>query len=148
MERIEVSVGFFYLGNTTRGRITYEGTKENVDNADEDLCAQKTLPKVHRVPHLSQEGDKEQGTSPAVCYRGLASSAYSQRETEQVLHTNHLVDAVQLSSKSYCRRLVSVRWRARESLDRADVMDACGESGCLVVDREIGRCYHAMPLLA
>ena len=50
--------------------MAYKDTEENVDNADEDLGAQQSLPEVHRVAHLSQKGHEEQSTAPAIYYGG------------------------------------------------------------------------------
>ena len=39
-------------------------TEEDVDNSDEKLCAEHSLPEIPRVTHLSQESDEEKSTTP------------------------------------------------------------------------------------
>jgi hypothetical protein len=38
---------------------THKGTKEDVDEADEHLGNEHSLPEIPWVTHLSQEGDEE-----------------------------------------------------------------------------------------
>lgn len=47
-------------------KITYKGTEQNIDEADKQLCNEEPLPEIHRVSHLSQEGDEEKSTTVAV----------------------------------------------------------------------------------
>lgn len=46
-----------------------EDTEQEVDDADEGLGAEETLPEVHGVAHLSEEIDEEEGTGVGVCDR-------------------------------------------------------------------------------
>jgi len=43
-----------------------KGAEEDVYNADENLGAEHSLPEVHRMTHLSKEGNEEESTTPAV----------------------------------------------------------------------------------
>lgn len=44
----------------------YKGTEEDVDNGDEGLGDEETLPEVHRASHLRQEGDEHDSTGVGV----------------------------------------------------------------------------------
>jgi len=43
-----------------------EDTEQEVDDADEGLGAEKTLPEVHGVAHLSEESNEEESTSVGI----------------------------------------------------------------------------------
>ncbi len=47
-----------------------EGTEEDVDNADEGLCGEHSLPEIPWVTHLSQESDEEKSTTVRVYGHG------------------------------------------------------------------------------
>lgn len=42
-------------------------SEQEVDDADECLGAEETLPEIHGVAHLSEESNEEEGTSVGVC---------------------------------------------------------------------------------
>ena len=46
------------------GQSTYKGAEEDVDNANEELGAEHSLPEIHWVTHLSKESDEQKGTTP------------------------------------------------------------------------------------
>ena len=49
-----------------QGLQAYKGTEEDVDNGDEGLSDEQTLPEVHRTSHLRQEGNEHDGTRVGV----------------------------------------------------------------------------------
>ena len=44
-----------------------EDSEQEVDDADEGLGAEETLPEVHGVAHLGEESDEEESTGVSVC---------------------------------------------------------------------------------
>lgn len=57
-----------WLNVVTEGKTAYKGTEEDIDDTDEELGAHQSLPEVHGMTHLSQEGHEEQSTAPAIYY--------------------------------------------------------------------------------
>lgn len=98
-----------------------EGAKEDVDDANEALGSQHSLPEVPRVAHLSKEGNKQQGTTVRVHHR---------------VHTGHG------GSSAVCRLLVQVWGRAGKGLDGHDGLEQSGVEDELVVDAIVGGGYH------
>jgi hypothetical protein len=45
---------------------TYKGTEEDVDNANEQLGTYHALPEIQWMTHFSEEGNKEESTTPTV----------------------------------------------------------------------------------
>lgn len=45
---------------------THKGTEEDVDNGDEGLRDEQTLPEVHGTSHLGQEGDEHDGSRVSI----------------------------------------------------------------------------------
>lgn len=59
------------VDDVVRGVLSPEGvdedTKQEIDDADERLGAEKTLPEVQGVAHLSEESNEEESTGVGVC---------------------------------------------------------------------------------
>lgn len=76
-----------------------ESAEEDVDNADEGLCAEHALPEVPGVAHLSEESDEEESTTVGV---------------------DHGVDAVELAGEAGGLLHVCIRGWAGKGLDWLD----------------------------
>jgi len=46
--------------------MTYESSEKDIDDRDEELCAEHGFPEIHRMPHLGQEGDEQNGSGIGV----------------------------------------------------------------------------------
>ena len=59
------------VGNGILAIVTVDkGTEEDIDNADEGLCGQHSLPEIPWVTHLSKESDEEKSTTVGVYRHG------------------------------------------------------------------------------
>jgi hypothetical protein len=71
------------VDDVVRGVLAPEGvdkdSEQEVDDADEGLGAEETLPEVHGVAHLSEESNEEKSTGVSV--RGDVSGRYDNRTT-------------------------------------------------------------------
>lgn len=98
-----------------------KGTEEDVDDADEGLGAQHSLPEIPWVTHLSEESNEEKGTTVGV---------------------NHGVDTVELTGKAIGLLLVRIWWGTSECLDGLNDVDERRLGDDLVVRSPVGNCDH------
>lgn len=98
-----------------------KGTEEDVDDTDEGLGAQHSLPEIPWVAHLSEESNKENSTTIGV---------------------NHVVDAVELTSKAIGLLLVRIWWGTNECLDGLNDVDERRLDDDFVVRSPVGNCDH------
>lgn len=98
-----------------------ERAEQEVDKGDECLCAEHTLPEIHGVSHLGEEGDEQEGTTVRVDQR---------------------VHSVEVGVDTILSLLVVVRGCLGKGLDGLNGLDQGGVGDDRVVDTAVSGSVH------
>jgi len=98
-----------------------ESAEEDVDDANEALSHEHTLPEIQRMTHFGHEGHEQEGSRVCV---------------------DHVVDGAKLVGEANDLLLVFCRGRTREGMDGIGRLDQSGTEHCLVIDGVLRRSNH------